>query len=81
MNLQCESKYIRNEGRLKATSLYLFPMSISISNHSTFTRKILTIEMLYSHIVVKIMLYNKITILIDNNTIYHVNLLLKSRLF
>ena len=31
MNLQCESKYIKMMGRLKATSLCLVPISISIS--------------------------------------------------
>ena len=30
MNLQCESKYINNEGTFKATSLCLVPISISI---------------------------------------------------
>ena len=30
MNLQCESKYIKMMGRLKATSLCLVPISISI---------------------------------------------------
>ena len=33
MNLQCESKYIKMMGRLKATSLCLVPISISISNN------------------------------------------------
>ena len=44
MNLQCESKYIKMMGRLKATSLCLVPISISISielpNHELSDHKL-----------------------------------------
>ena len=36
MNLQCESKYIKMMGRLKATSLCLVPISISYLYHITY---------------------------------------------